>query len=120
MSYLGNCRFCDQPVFQLTLKTGPSGLNDIDWRPWSIEDETPPTTQPTKDGDKPITAATLKRWREERPYRLGLVVVDLQQGTYQAATHKARGKLIHGDDTVMHRLHWCEEKEKALYGGRYK
>jgi hypothetical protein len=110
MDWLGTCHFCGNAVFKLDLYGGPSGPTDIDWRPWSIEDEVPP--QFDANG-KPVTKATIARWELERPYRLGLVVIDLQHGTYEAATNKPRGRLRPGS---MHKLHMCEEKERVLYG----
>jgi hypothetical protein len=107
---LSHCSYCGEAVFKLHLYSGPAGPTDIDWRPWTIEDETPPEV----DGkDRPLTASTLQRWVEERPYRLGLVVVDLAHGTYQAATDKPRGRLRPG---ALHKLHFCAAKESALYG----
>lgn len=110
--HLGQCAYCGGAVFRLNLYSGPAGLTDINWQPWTIEDEVPPTHD---NKDKPMTKATLKRWEEERPYRLGLVVIDLQSGTYQAATNKPRGRLR---SSVMHKLHMCKEKEERLYGIR--
>lgn len=110
MSHIGRCGFCGEAVFKLSLRTGPSGLNDIDWRPWTLDEE----VQPTHDENgKELSAATIRRWKEERPYRLGLVVINLAAGTYEDATNKPRGKLR---SNVMHRRHWCNEKEAVLYG----
>ena len=111
MNHLATCSFCGEAVFRLTLETGPSMHPvDIDWRPWTIEDETPPTED--AKGQKP-TAATLRRWAEERPYRLGLVVLHLDKGTYESAVDKPRGPRRRG---TLHKLHLCEERERHFYG----
>jgi hypothetical protein len=131
-SHLSQCAYCGGAVFRLNLHSGPAGLTDIDWQPWTIEDEVPPTHEPLNktalkrweeehpgkeppvyDENKPVSKTTLKRWADERPYRLGLVVIDLRTGTYQAATDKPRGHLR---SSVMHKLHMCQEKERQLYG----
>ena len=113
MNRLDRCHFCGEAVFKLNLHTGPSGLTDIDWRPWTIEDEAAPTHD---ENGKALTKPTIRRWVEERPYRLGLVVIDLTSGTYQAATNRPRGALRPG---ALHKLHFCEEKGRVLYGIRY-
>lgn len=97
-------------MLKLSLRTGPSALSDIDWRPWAIEDEIAPTHDP--EGKK-LTLAALRRWRDERPYRLGLVCVNLQKGTYEPAALKAK---IRPRCEAMHKMHWCDEKERTLYG----
>lgn len=98
------CRHCGDPVFRMGLRTSSWSKTDFDWRPWCIEDEQIPES---------LTAAQKRKWIDQRPYQLGLAVLDLKNGTYKVAVDKANQKR---KPEVMYRHHWCEEKERQLYG----
>lgn len=119
--WLRACPYCGAPVFHLRSQILPQSFWDFDWRPWCIEDEIMPDPPEKSERGAQLGPAQkrawLRRWAEERPYRLSLVVANLTTGTFTLAVSRLKQK---PPISALYRPHTCEEKEKALWSRTVK